>query len=225
MDGHQLDLIAKALGATGPRRGVLAGLLSLVLAGSLGRATVTAKSKRQHRARRRVKAQDDTPKPNGKKCNKDAQCLSRNCVGATARGATGRCQCLSTCVGKACGADNGCGSKCQTGSCADATCQTCSAGMCVNATGSCTTAGGTSGTCDQGTCQPTCVPAGGGCTGAGQCCGNHVCNICYTCNSGFCATCISATNKCDPDVGGCCPNLVCKSVTLPSGTVLNMCSA
>ena len=36
--------------------------------------------------------------------------------------------CTASCTGKACGADDGCGSKCQTGSC---TTGTCSAGVCM----------------------------------------------------------------------------------------------
>ena len=91
MDAKQFDSVAKALGQGMARRRLLAGLFGASLAGSLGRATVTAKGKQQHR-RHRVTAQDDTPKPNGKKCTKDTQCLSRNCVGATGRGATGRCR-------------------------------------------------------------------------------------------------------------------------------------
>jgi hypothetical protein len=203
MDAKQFDSVARVVGQGTGRRQLLAGLVGAMLAGSLGRATVTAKGKQRHR----VTAQDDTPKPNGKKCTKNAQCRSLNCVGATGRGATGVCQCLSTCDGQACGADDGCGGKCQTGSCPNATCATCHAGQCVNVTGNCTTAGGYPATCNQGTC---CTE--GTCTGAGQCCGSLVCTINYSVSTGYCTTCLDKQAKCDIAVGGCCEGLSCQAV-------------
>src|SRR5688572_23127973 len=117
MDAKQFDSVAKALGQGMARRRLLAGLFGASLAGSLGRASVTAKGKQQHR-RHRITAQDDTPKPTGKKCTKDAQCQSQCCRGEGRKQRV--CQ-EPDCAGKACGADNGCGGTCQTGSCPNAT--------------------------------------------------------------------------------------------------------
>src|SRR5215218_7991312 len=60
MDAKQFDSVAKVVGQGTARRQLLAGLFGASLAGSLGRATVTAKGKQRHR----VTAQDDTPKLN-----------------------------------------------------------------------------------------------------------------------------------------------------------------
>ena len=133
MDAKQFDRVAKVVGQGTARRQLLAGVFGAILAGSLGRATVTAEGK-QHR---RVTAQDDTPKSTGKKCTKDAQCQSQCCRG---EGRKQRICQEPDCAGKACGADNGCGGTCQTGSCPNAT--TCNQGTCcVPADGECRGAG------------------------------------------------------------------------------------
>ena len=126
MDAKQFDRVAKVVGQGTARRQLLAGVFGAILAGSLGRATVTAEGKQQHR-RHRVTAQDDTPEPNGKKCTKDAQCLNPNAPGPEPRNASAS----EPCAGQACGADDGCGGTCQTGSCSNAT-DTCHQGTCCS---------------------------------------------------------------------------------------------
>jgi hypothetical protein len=79
MDKTQFDAMVKALDASGSRRRVLATLVGVTLTGSLGRTEGTAKGQRQPRKRQGAKAEDDTLKPNGKKCTKHGQCLSGNC--------------------------------------------------------------------------------------------------------------------------------------------------
>jgi len=74
--------------------------------------------------------------------------------------------CTSSCAGKACGADDGCGNPCQIGSCP--TGQTCSSGTCV--------AGNT--------CTPSCSGKECGSDGCGGSCGN--CSTGLVCIDGSC---------------------------------------
>ena len=78
MDADRFDGLVRRVSQGVSRRQLLAGLLGATVAGSLGRSDAPAKAKRQHH-RRRIQAQDDTPKPTGKKCTKDEQCLSGFC--------------------------------------------------------------------------------------------------------------------------------------------------
>jgi hypothetical protein len=78
MDPSGFDTLTRVITQTGTRRRALATLVGVALVGCLGRAEGTAKGKR-HRGQRRVKAQDDTLKPTGKKCTKHGQCLSGFC--------------------------------------------------------------------------------------------------------------------------------------------------
>ena len=76
MDADRFDGLVRRVSERVSRRQLLAGLLGATVAGSLGGSDAPAKAKRQHHRRHGVKAQDDTPKPNGKKCVKDEQCHS-----------------------------------------------------------------------------------------------------------------------------------------------------
>jgi hypothetical protein len=176
MDAKQFDSVAKVVGQGMARRRLLAGLFGASLAGSLGRATVTAKGKQRHR----VTAQDDTPKLNGKKCTKNAQCGSNCCRGESSKQRV--CQ-EPDCAGQACGANNGCGGKCQTGSCSNATL-----------------------TCHQGTCctEGNCTGAGQ-CCGSLHCIIDYSSSTGY-CDD----TCLPRQSKCDGDAGGCCGTLSCQ---------------
>ena len=78
MDSDHFDGLVRDFRHGASRRRLLAGLLGATVAGSLGRSDSTAKAKRQ----RRVQAQDDSPKPNGKKCVQDGQCQSGQCCRA-----------------------------------------------------------------------------------------------------------------------------------------------
>jgi hypothetical protein len=87
MEANQFDRVAKAVGQGTARRRLLAGLLGVVLAGSLDRATGSAKGKRQHRlqTQRGDNDQGDTRKPTGAACKQNAQCRSGVCGVATSR--------------------------------------------------------------------------------------------------------------------------------------------
>ena len=82
MDSDRFDGLVRRVSQGASRRRLLAGLLGATVAGSLGRSDAPAKAKRQHHRQHGVKAQDDTPKPNGKKCVKDEQCQSGQCCRA-----------------------------------------------------------------------------------------------------------------------------------------------
>ena len=69
MDAERFDGVAKAIGQGHSRRRLLAGLLGITLAGSLGRDAVAAKGKRPHRRRPRVQAQKGNSQ-NAKQCQK-----------------------------------------------------------------------------------------------------------------------------------------------------------
>jgi hypothetical protein len=152
MDDKQFDRVARVVGEGIPRRRLLSGLLGAVLAGSLGRAATSAKGKRQHHGRRRGKVQANagpTPKPNGSKCAKNSQCQSGHCCGSRSNRI---CQ-VPSCDGKACGADDGCGGTCQTGTCGSN--QLCEAGQSKTAGAliDCFCSGTViSGVCTQATC-------------------------------------------------------------------------
>ena len=213
MDSNRFDTLVKSLSSTDTRRALLRRLAPLPLAGLLATLLpdeTEAGGRRKRRKTRNTRRSGDdkenrTGKRKGKRKGKNRGTPASEPAAPPPAGCT-----PTPCDGKACGADDGCGGRCQTGSCPHATCATCSAGQCVNVPGSCTTAGGASGTCDQGTC---CVPTEGDCTGAGQCCGSRVCNIPYAVSRGGCDTCLSGRSKCDLDVGGCCGTLSCQPQT------------
>jgi hypothetical protein len=75
-------------------------------------------------------------------CNAGPQCSGTlGCVQNT-------CQCIPSCGGKACGADDGCGNPCQTGTCSQ------SGTHCVNGQCRCDGVSCNSGCCSNNTCQP-----------------------------------------------------------------------
>jgi hypothetical protein len=89
MDPTRFDVLVRTLTRPACRRrlGVLAGALLL---GSLSRFDPAA-ARPAHRHRPQVGPADETLKPNGKKCNKDAQCVSGHCCGV-AHAQQGVCQ-------------------------------------------------------------------------------------------------------------------------------------
>ena len=122
MDDREFDRVARAVAAGRTRRAVvrtLAGGAAGGLLALLGRGEAGANACRG----------------TGKTCKRGRQCCSGNCApppsgggstggsksiccaaGQERHAATGAC-CTRTCAGKACGADDGCGGVCQTGSC------------------------------------------------------------------------------------------------------------
>jgi len=87
-----------------------------------------------------------------------------------AGGSWGACNCSCTpmCAGKACGANDGCGGTCLTGSCPAG--QTCNAGVCKT-----------------GPCSPVCTgKACGAPDGCGGTCATGTCSAGFTCSAGSC---------------------------------------
>ena len=104
MDPAGFDTLTRAITQTGTRRRALATLVGVALVGSLGGVEVSAKATRQQRKQHGVKAQDDTPKPIGRPCIKNGQCLSGFCDRA-GRDKHGTCQeqpCTGDCTLPAC---------------------------------------------------------------------------------------------------------------------------
>ena len=98
--------------------------------------------------------------------------------------------CQPSCAGKACGADDGCGNACQSGSCPPNA--TCKAGVCL---------------CDHLSCGTSCCASGQVCKGSACCtpsCGARVCGPDPVCGTS-CGTC-SSGKSCDASgqcQGGC----------------------
>lgn len=119
-----------------------------------------------------IAAADRTSCPGGLCCSGSCQagncCGNADCTPPTTCGGGGVafvCGCTPNCAGKACGADDGCGGICQTGSCP--TCQSCVAGVCLNAD-------------SDNRCATTCCD--------GECCpvSGHVCGNLYQAGVGCC---------------------------------------
>jgi len=127
-------------------------------------------------------------KRNGKKCKKDTQCCSGNCVNKTCAA----CPSGTTPCGTEC---------CQTGaSCVDGTC--CPDAQ-VCATGTTLTCCAEGEQCVEGVCGPACIPLGSGpCTDFAQCCGISVCDANGTC-------CASGNQRCTVD-SECCGDFTCQ---------------
>jgi hypothetical protein len=118
--------------------------------------------------------------------------------------------CTSVCSGKACGAADGCGGFCQSGTCPSG--QSCKSGVCgcsqQECQGSCCKAGEVCAA--TGCCAPTCSgKACGASDGCGGTCSSGSCPSGKTCQNGVCqcgnpcgATCCSSGQKCY--LGSCC---------------------
>jgi len=127
--------------------------------------------------------------------------------GAKGPNLCGTSACVPSCTGKACGASDGCGTICATGTCNIG--QRCSAGSCVCDSSSC------SGCCNGTTC------LGGNATSA---CGvgGTACVPCtgtQTCTGGQCQ---GGSSKCVPV---CTANLDCQNSCPPTASGINCCDA
>ncbi len=103
MDHNRFDDLTRALAQGTSRRQALR-----LLGGSLAGGLLAALGVGQVAA-------EDTCKPNGKKCRKDAQCCSKNCVdGTCAACPAGRTLCDGECVNTDSHEEHcsGCGNKC-----------------------------------------------------------------------------------------------------------------
>ena len=130
MDDSRLDKLARALSEAHSRRGLTRLLSGLAVGGPLAALGVA----------------DSEGKPKKKKKGKKKRSRGSSPVPPPPTPPTG---CTGSCAGKACGADNGCGTPCQTGSCP--TGETCQSGQCVSS-------GCPAGTrdCGGGVCQECC---------------------------------------------------------------------
>ena len=166
VDSERFDGLARTFGHAASRRRLLAGLVGSALVGVLGGSPALA---------------DDTPKPNGKRCNKGTQCSSGRCCDASPR-KQGTCcpagepffaACTSneTCASGICGCpDQACA---EEGLCIDAYVPD----VCQNAPGALQrvfTPSGTAESCglsgfDTGFCHLGPCPAGRVCSTAGVC--------------------------------------------------------
>lgn len=106
MDAERFDMLARSVPAAGSRRRALAAVLGGLLA-LLGATETAAKPKKKKKNKKKRSSPApppiSPPPPSG---------------------------CSGTCAGKACGADDGCGKPCQTGSCPAG--QACQSGQCVS---------------------------------------------------------------------------------------------
>jgi hypothetical protein len=147
MEATQFDRVAKAVAQGPSRRGLVAGLLGAVLAGSQDRAAAAKRKRRHHKRRLKAQKRTATPGKGNSQTAKDCQkggwaTLARAeeatvpfatqdaCVSYGAGGGTLVPVCVPVCAGKACGADDDCGTPCPTGPCS-ATNHICAAGTCV----------------------------------------------------------------------------------------------
>ncbi len=142
MDSHRFDHLTRVLARTLDRRRV-AGLLTIAGAGAVN-AVRTSDSEARKRKKRKKKSPPVTPSP-------------PPAPPPTTPPTSPPSGCTPSCAGKACGANNGCGSPCQTGSCPAN--QTCQNGQCVPADG-CDPPCPSGRQCYQGTCT---------CTSSAQC--------------------------------------------------------
>ena len=223
MDSLRFDAIAKTLGAAGPRRRLLAGLLGAALAGPPGQAAARGCA------------------AGGKPCAKDRQCCSGKCQGSRcARCRHGKTACGGGCVDTAtdpkhCG---GCGTRCVPGqACVGGACTCdgqsgcagcCAGNTCVTATGDdqCGANGAACLACDDG---QRCLDGACACdaqSGCAGCCAGAACHVddddacgtgagtCQACTSdqicrdGACEACLALQANCT-DAAQCCRNLDC----------------
>jgi hypothetical protein len=114
MENTQFDSAVRVLGASSPRRRLLAGILA-VLPAALGIDVATAKKKH---CKGKTKLCGDT-------CISKANCCTNKDCSTGKRCTNGSCRCVPNCRGKQCGSD-GCGGMC--GSCNNGSC---SGGQCI----------------------------------------------------------------------------------------------
>jgi hypothetical protein len=188
MDDFHFDALAKGLGTSGSRRRALVAVVGVTLAASLGHSEGTAKRTRRQRHGRRVRAEDDTLKPNGKKCNKDPQCLSGNCAGGTGRGGRGVCAAACTGFRQACTSADQCCAADQT-TCGFNTAVT--GLLCCRPLGKPCTSGGPNGDCCMvsvlgGSRDFAYCSTGGTCGGSGAFCGFNEACVSGQCSGGTC---------------------------------------
>jgi hypothetical protein len=221
LDDHHFDRLTRALVSAGTRRGLMRGLVTLPVMGAVLASVERpgdVDAKRRKKKRKKKRGQDGKPQPACPPCSADQQCVNGACV----------TRCKPACDGKACGANDGCGGTCQTGSCGQ--CLTCQAGACV------AVADGTGcdsgklcvleATCEAGECtvktEATCLPPANVCLTASCNPANGICENAprdagYPCDTdevcmfrhGSCdgnGACASVPITCNDSRQHCCPS-------------------
>lgn len=196
MDTHAFDTLARSLASRGTRRTLAASLLALPVTAALLAAPNPADAKRRKKKRKQKggskAAPGPQPSPSCPECPAGQTCVNGACVAG----------CQPTCDGKACGANDGCGGTCQTGTCPD--CQTCDTGACIAVDD------GTA--CDDGNLCTITTCQSGACTVYTSVACNQPRNPCRV------STCNPATGFCEegnqPERWHCASSAVC---TVPSG--------
>lgn len=115
--------------------------------------------------------------------------------------------CVPSCSGKSCGADDGCGSPCQTGTCTSG--KVCQAGQCISScTPSCSGK-----VCGSDGCNGTC-----GTCSSGHSCSNYQCVLDENCGNGICSSsenCGTCPLDCGCGSGKVCQNNQCITQCTP----------
>jgi hypothetical protein len=207
MDPKRFDAIARSLTAASSRRSALAGLLVGFMAPLVGNAETEAK-----RNRRRGRG---NPRQNGMARGRD----SGDRVGVEKKHKRHKKKpqpgCSSNCAGKACGAGDGCGGVCQSGTCSSGA--SCVKGQCLPDGGGCTPActGGrvcqSNGTC---ACPPDKPHSGGYCDDTcRECCTSDDCPDRYfmECRHDLGSICVCSTGtfECNGICQSCCADGDC----------------
>jgi hypothetical protein len=109
MDADRFDALVRSLSTTGSRRGLTRWLGGLTAGSLLAPLLAVAGAAKPKKCKPKCKGKQCGPDGCKGKCGKCKQ--NESCTKG------GKCKCVPDCTGKPCGAGNGCGGACQSGSC------------------------------------------------------------------------------------------------------------